>query len=375
MTVIKKLLAPNRNGRLGLNWAMSIVLLVFTTLATAQEAPIDPAGQAKALSRAFRNAAKIASPSVVTVISSMTVDRNDLKRIPGLLPEGFELPEGIQLPESRSVGSGIIIDEEGIILTNSHVVVDADEIIVRLSDGREVKPTEIKSDSKSDLAILRIPPQSELQAARLGDSDQLAIGDWVIAIGSPFELDTTVSAGIISGKGRGISQIKRGRLLQTDAAINPGNSGGPLVNIDGEVVGINTAIASSSGGYQGIGFAIPVNRAKWIAQQLKQDGVVKRAFLGIKIQEVTPSVAQRLKVRVRAGVLVDGVTSSSPAETAGVKKDDVIVEFAGQPVRVPGELQDIVEQQPVGSTRPVVLMRNGEKLTLEVVLQPLPDQI
>jgi len=374
MTVIKKLFATNRNGRLGLNWAMSIVLLVFNTLATAQEAPIDPAGQAKALSRAFRNAAKVASPSVVTVISSMTVDRNDLKRIPGLLPEGFELPEGIQLPESRSVGSGIIIDEEGTILTNSHVVVDADEIIVRLSDGREVKPTEIKSDSKSDLAILRIPAQSELQAARLGDSDQLAIGDWVIAIGSPFELDTTVSAGIISGKGRGISQIKRGRLLQTDAAINPGNSGGPLVNIDGEVVGINTAIASSSGGYQGIGFAIPVNRAKWIAQQLKQDGVVKRAFLGIKIQEVTSSVAQRLKVRVRAGVLVDGVTSSSPAETAGVKKDDVIVEFAGRPVRVPGELQDIVEQQPVGSTRPVVLMRNGEKLTLEVVLQPLPDQ-
>lgn len=375
MTVIKKLLAPNRNGRLGLNWAMSIVLLVFNTLATAQETPIDPAGQAKALSRAFRNAAKVASPSVVTVISSMTVDRNDLKRIPGLLPEGFELPEGIQLPESRSVGSGIIIDEEGTILTNSHVVVDADEIIVRFSDGREVKPTEIKSDSKSDLAILRIPVQSELQAARLGDSDQLAIGDWVIAIGSPFELDTTVSAGIISGKGRGISQIKRGRLLQTDAAINPGNSGGPLVNIDGEVVGINTAIASNSGGYQGIGFAIPVNRAKWIAQQLKQDGVVKRAFLGIKIQEVTPSVAQRLKVRVRAGVLVDGVTSSSPAETAGVKKDDVIVEFAGRPVRVPRELQDIVEQQPVGSTRPVVLMRNGEKLTVEVVLQPLPDQI
>ena len=138
---------------------------------------------------------------------------------------------------------------------------------------------------------------------------------------------------------------------------------------------INTAIASSSGGYQGIGFAIPVNRAKWIAQQLKRDGVVKRAFLGIKIQEVTPSVAQRLKIRVRAGVLVDGVTSSSPAETAGVKKDDVIVEFAGEPVRVPGELQDIVEQQPVGSTRSVVLMRNGEKLTLEVVLQPLPDQI
>ena len=375
MTVIKKLLAPNRNGRLGLNWAMSIVLLVFNTLATAQETPIDPAGQAKALSRAFRNAAKVASPSVVTVISSMTVDRNDLKRIPGLLPEGFELPEGIQLSESRSVGSGIIIDEEGTILTNSHVVVDADEIIVRFSDGREVKPTEIKSDSKSDLAILRIPVQSELQAARLGDSDQLAIGDWVIAIGSPFELDTTVSAGIISGKGRGISQIKRGRLLQTDAAINPGNSGGPLVNIDGEVVGINTAIASNTGGYQGIGFAIPVNRAKWIVQQLKQDGVVKRAFLGIKIQEVTPSVAQRLKVRVRAGVLVDGVTSSSPAETAGVKKDDVIVEFAGRPVQVPRELQDIVEQQPVGSTRPVVLMRNGEKLTVEVVLQPLPDQI
>lgn len=375
MTIFKKLFVPNRNGHLILNWAISIMLLESHTLAMAQEVPTDPAGQAKALSRAFRNAAKVASPSVVTVISSMTVDRNDLKRIPGLLPEGFELPEGIQLPESRSVGSGIIIDEEGTILTNSHVVIDADEIIVRLSDGREVKPTEIKSDSKSDLAILRIPAQPELQIARLGDSDQLAIGDWVIAIGSPFELDTTVSAGIISGKGRGISQIKRGRLLQTDAAINPGNSGGPLVNIDGEVVGINTAIASSSGGYQGIGFAIPVNRAKWIAQQLKRDGVVKRAFLGIKIQEVTPSVAQRLKIRVRAGVLVDGVTSSSPAETAGVKKDDVIVEFAGQSVRVPGELQDIVEQQPVGSTRSVVLMRNGEKLTLEVVLQPLPDQI
>ena len=197
------------------------------------------------------------------------------------------LPEHPAIPQ---VGSGVIIDASGVILTNNHVVQDAEEIVVRLADGQELKAVDVKTDPLSDLAIVRIKPDpgQTLRAARLGDSEALKIGDWVIAIGSPFELEATVSAGIISGKGRGIEKIRRGKLLQTDAAINPGNSGGPLVNLEGEVVGINTAIASSNGGYQGIGFAIPTDRAKWISQELLTRGTVRRAYLGIRIDELTP---------------------------------------------------------------------------------------
>jgi serine protease Do len=200
----------------------------------------------------------------------------------------------------------------------------------------------------------------------------LEIGDWVIAIGSPFELEATVSAGIISGKGRSIDQIQRGRLIQTDAAINPGNSGGPLVNLDGEVIGINTAIASSSGGYQGVGFAIPSNRAKWVIRQLIKHGRVRRAYLGIRIEDVSIEVARERGVPVRGGVHVTDVMADSPAAEAGMQTNDVITSIAGQPVRNSRELQEAVEQKEIDSMQPVVVMRAGKQVALSVVLKALP---
>jgi serine protease Do len=298
---------------------------------------------------------------------------------PGQVPDedpenqepGDEDDEGIGI--GRQVGSGVVIESKGIVVTNNHVVDGADEVIVRLSSGRELKVSQTKTDPMSDLAVLQVEVDDPLPTAKLGDSDSLEIGDWVIAIGSPFELEATVSAGIISGKGRGIDKIQRGRLLQTDAAINPGNSGGPLVNLDGEVVGINTAIASINGGYQGIGFAIPINRVKWVSQELLTTGHVRRAFLGIRINDLTPELAGRVGLPPRAGVLVIDVGRDGPAERAGLRGNDVILSFAGVPVRGPRDLQDAVEQKPVESRQAVQVYRDGKRLELQVTLEAFPE--
>ena len=364
-----------------------LALGFVTTFVQSQESA--PAvSHAKALSRAFRFAAEDAAPSVVTIRSKFNLDRDDRAeamnellqdpRFRGLFPEGgppFPIPGEGEPGFGRHVGSGVVIDKAGIILTNNHVVADADEVTVRFPDGSELIAQEIKTDPWSDLAILRVEPVNELTAARLGNSEALEIGDWVIAIGSPFELEATVSAGIISGKGRGIEKIRRGRLLQTDAAINPGNSGGPLVNLDGEVIGINTAIASNSGGYQGIGFAIPINRGKWVLRELLEFGKVRRAYLGIRIGELTPQAASQLKLAARAGVWVLATLPDGPAAEAGIATDDVIVEFAGTPVRSPGDLQDVVEQKPIGSTHEVVVLREGKRIPYQVKMVALPDEL
>lgn len=369
--------------------AFACLATIFaTTLAygQAQDSALD---HAKSLSRAFRMAAVQAGPSVVTIRSRVKIDdaRTDAMeellqdpRFRGLFPDGrppFRIPgdeEGVP-GFGEQVGSGVVINDSGVILTNNHVVADADEVIVRFSDGSELTATEIKTDPSSDLAILQVKPERKLTVARLGNSSSLEIGDWVIAIGSPFELEATVSAGIISGKGRGISKIRRGKLLQTDAAINPGNSGGPLVNLDGEVIGINTAIASNSGGYQGIGFAIPINRGKWVVSELLEFGKVRRAYLGIRIGELTAQAAKRLELSARAGVWVLATVSDSPAAEAGIENNDVIVEFAGTAVRSPGDLQDVVEQKPIGSTQEVLVIRDGKRVTLQVQMVALPDEL
>jgi serine protease Do len=369
--------------------AIYLALGLITSVAQSQEA--DPAvSHAKSLSRAFRFAAEDAGPSVVTIRSKFNLTRDDRAaamnellqdpRFRGLFPDGrppFPVPgDGSGEPGvAEHVGSGVVIDKAGVILTNNHVVEDADEVTVRFPDGSELIATDIKTDPSSDLAILRVEPINELAAARLGNSEALEIGDWVIAIGSPFELEATVSAGIISGKGRGIDKIRRGRLLQTDAAINPGNSGGPLVNLDGEVIGINTAIASSSGGYQGIGFAIPINRGKWVMNELLEFGQVRRAYLGIRIGELTAQAAKQLELPARAGVWVLATVPSGPAAEAGITSDDVIVEFAGIPVRSPGDLQDVVEQKPIGSTQELVVLRGGERVRRQVKMVALPDEL
>jgi len=287
------------------------------SLATAQALV-----HANALSTAFRRAAEIATPSVVVVRSVVKPKQvkgrgrgpaargNPFKgtpfedMFPEGVPEGFEfgMPEG-RMPGRSGVGSGVIVSDDGLVITNNHVVEGADEVVVELSDGREFEAAEIKTDPESDLAVVKLQGARGLPVAKLGDSDQLSIGDWVIAIGNPFELETTVSAGIISGKGRELGSIRRAQFLQTDAAINPGNSGGPLVNLAGEVVGINTAIASNSGGYQGIGFAIPVNLAKWVTGQLIDKGTVERAFIGVQMGPLDRRMAAKLGVGDRKGVL------------------------------------------------------------------------
>ncbi|HRX78573.1 MAG: trypsin-like peptidase domain-containing protein [Planctomycetaceae bacterium] len=372
------------------NLIVPLGLVVISSLPVAHGQDQNSAtSHAKSLSRAFRGAAENAGPSVVTIRSKFNLNRDDRAaamnellqdpRFRGLFPDGrppIPLPgEGSELGFGEQVGSGVVIDKSGIILTNNHVVEDADEVTVRFSDGSELNATEIKTDPSSDLAILKVEAPEPLSAARLGDSEALEIGDWVIAIGSPFELEATVSAGIISGKGRGIEKIRRGRLLQTDAAINPGNSGGALVNLDGEVIGINTAIASNSGGYQGIGFAIPINRGKWVARELLEFGKVRRAYLGIRIGELTAQAAKQLELPARAGVWVLATVPGSPADEAGITSDDVIVEFAGTAVRSPGDLQDVVEQKTIGSSQEVVVMRAGERLRRQVKMVALPDEL
>ena len=355
----------------------------------------DPVAHATALSKAFRDAAEKTTPTVVVVRSEVKARKapargpqrgrgdNPFKgtpfeeMFPDGLPEGFEfnMPEGGSMPRRSGVGSGVIIDSAGIVLTNNHVVEGADEVIVELTDGREFKAQEIKTDPESDLAVIRLADARDLPAARLGDSDKLAIGDWVIAIGTPFELDTTVSAGIISGKGRELGGIRRAQFLQTDAAINPGNSGGPLINLEGEVVGINTAIASNSGGYQGIGFAIPANLAKWVSGQLIAKGKVERAFIGVQMGPLDRQMAAKLGVTDRKGVLVNDVVPGSPAAEAGVQELDVITAFDGQPVQGTRSLQEIVERSAVGQPHKLTVFRDGKQLTLTISVKPLPSDL
>lgn len=355
----------------------------------------DPTVQhANSLSHAFREAASVAMPSVVRIESHSAAKKvsgtrggmriqpfghgdNPFKGTPfeEMIPPGFGGLGGQpgMTPERDGVGSGVIIDPSGIVLTNNHVVEGADTVTIYLHDGREFKASDIKTDPQSDLAVLRIHADKDLPSAHLGDSEQAEIGDWVIAIGSPFNLEATVSAGIISGKGRELGSIRRSQFLQTDAAINPGNSGGPLVNLTGEVVGINTAIASNSGGYQGIGFAIPINHAKWVTEQLVHTGSVKRGYLGVAIGELTNDLAEKFGVAKGEGVLVNEVLPNTPAAAAKMQEGDVIVKFAGKAVHNPREVQSLVERSPLDSTQSVELVRDGSHKTISITVKPLPS--
>jgi len=339
---------------------------------------------AKSLSRAFRRVAESSTPSVVTLSV-----KKDVQNVLGLngdnpfrggpdsdLLRRFqeELDRNPQRYQQSGVGSGVIIDSSGIILTNHHVVGNADSVVVRLHDGREFEATDIRTDRATDLAILRIEGAKDLKAAKLGDSDQLEIGDWVLAIGTPFDLEFTVSAGIISGKGRALRDMRdrRTTFLQTDAAINPGNSGGPLINLDGEVIGINTAIASRSGGNDGIGFAVPSKLVKWVTKQLIDEGQVQRAYLGVSITEINAEIARRFELQRASGVLVAEVRAGSPAEDAGLKVGDVVTAIAGQKVRTPGELQAIVERMPLGSAQAISIVRDNQPSKVQVTVSALP---
>lgn len=340
--------------------------------------------RANDLSRAFRAAAKEVMPTVVKVRTTMGDSNKEKPQNEEPLGDmpfgdlfGGETPPGFNLrpfnPPREGLGSGVIIDPQGIVLTNNHVVSGADKVFVLLPDGREYEAVDIRTDEQTDLATVRFKTEEPLPAARLGDSDQMEIGDWVIAIGSPFELDQTVSAGIISSKGRSLMAGQRTDYLQTDAAINPGNSGGPLVNLSGEVIGINTAIATNNGRYQGVGFAIPANLAKWVYPQLLKDGKVRRAYLGVQIEKLDNELAAKLQVDVREGVLVNEVFPDTPAAKAGLEKGDIVLQFAGHPVRTPRELQQIVEQSPLDSKQQAAIVRAGKKMDIAIQLEALPD--
>jgi serine protease Do len=356
---------------------------------TVTEREAAPAKQhANSISLAFRRAAELATPSVVRIDAH--TNARQIRAMRGDSPfrgenpfegtpfedmfRGYDFGDNLQrqLPPRNGVGSGVIISADGLVITNNHVVEGADSVTVKLSDGREFRATDIKTDPASDLAILRLKGAKNLPVARLGDSNNLEIGDWVLAIGNPFEQENTVSAGIISGKGRSFGRIQRSDFLQTDAAINPGNSGGPLVNLEGEVVGINTAIASNSGGYQGIGFAIPVNQAKWVTNQLVERGSVERGYLGVGIGPVTADLAAKMKARAGQGVVVAQVMPDSPAAEAGVEEQDIIVAFNGVRVSGPRELQEAVERTEIGKQRSITVLREGKERKLDIVIKALP---
>jgi serine protease Do len=272
--------------------------------------------------------------------------------------------------KQRSLGSGFLIDDDGFIVTNNHVIEDADQIKVILSDDKEFDAELVGRDPKTDLALIRIEGAKNLKPLELGNSEKLKVGTWVVAIGSPFGLEQTVTAGIVSAKGRIIGSGPYDDFIQTDASINPGNSGGPLLNMDGEVVGINTAIIASG---QGIGFAIPINLAKGIIDQLKDKGEVTRGWLGVGIQDLTPELAEYYGLKAEKGVLVTQVFEGDPADKAGIKVNDVILSVDGQNVTTGRELSAMIANTPVGNQTKIDLIRDGKKKALTVTLAKRDD--
>ena len=275
----------------------------------------------------------------------------------------------------RSLGSGFVISDDGYVLTNNHVVEDADEILVRFADRRELNAEVVGTDRRSDLALLKVEADS-LPTVRLGRSEDLDVGEWVLAIGSPFGFDYSVTAGIVSAKGRSLPTERNENyvpFIQTDVAINPGNSGGPLFNLDGEVVGINSQIYSRSGGFMGVSFAIPIDVAMEVVDQLKSDGRVSRGWLGVVIQEVSRDLAESFGLERPHGALISEVAPGSPAEDSELQAGDVIIEFDGNPIERSGELPHFVGRAAANSEVPVTVMRGGERLKLKVKVGELPD--
>ena len=351
------------------------LLIWFALLAApvvGQETTPSPAlVGAKALSQAFRDASAAASPSVVTLLTYGQNPADAAKA--DIDPDDQPGPSPNDSGTLSGLGSGFLMDDAGWVMTNHHVVDAAKKVVVQLPDGTELTATDVHSDPSSDVAVCRVAVDGPFVPSMLGDSDTLEIGDWVLAIGSPFKLEATVSAGIISAKNRTLARIRRGRLLQTDAAINPGNSGGPLVDLDGKVVAVNTAIATRNGGYQGIGFAIPINQAKWIAGELREFGTVRRAAMGVRLAGLTKQLASSLNVKVGGGVVVYQVVNDSAADRAGIENYDVITQLDGDPVTSAKDLQEAIERTPIGSTVPIMVSRGGEPLALEITLAPLDD--
>jgi serine protease Do len=282
---------------------------------------------------------------------------------------------GGEQPSRRvnSLGSGFIIDPSGLVVTNNHVISDADEVTVILNNGDNLRAEIVGRDKKTDLALLRVKPTQPLKAVKFGDSDKLRLGEWVIAIGNPFSLGGTVTAGIVSARNRDINSGPYDNYIQTDAAINRGNSGGPLFNLNGEVVGVNTAIISPSGGSIGIGFAVPSKTVVGVIDQLREFGETRRGWLGVRIQPVTPEIADSLSIKPPRGALIAGLDDKGPAKPAGIEAGDVIVSFDGHEVKEMRDLPRIVADTPVGKDVEVVIIRDGKEQTKTVKIARLED--
>jgi len=324
--------------------------------------------------------------AVVNISTSQNV-KNDDQAVMPQVPEGSPFQDffdeffkggkggegGERQRKVESLGSGFVIDPSGFIVTNNHVIEGADDIEINFANGSKLKAKLIGTDTKTDLALLKVEPKKPLTAVPFGDSRQMRIGDWVMAIGNPFGLGGTVTVGIISARGRNINAGPYDNFIQTDAAINKGNSGGPLFNMKGEVIGINTAIISPTGGSIGIGFSVPTELAQNVISQLREFGETHRGWLGVRIQPVTDDIAESLKMDVPRGALVAGIIKGGPVEKGEIKTGDVILKFDGRDVLEMRDLPRAVAESPVGKAVDVVIMRDGKEQTVKVTLGRLED--
>lgn len=337
------------------------------------------------LSLAFREVSQNVLPAVVSIATETTTrqvaqTRNFSPQEEELFRRFFggedrfnEMFRSPQTPQKQvGAGSGFIVNPDGIILTNSHVVEGADKVVVRLGDGREFQAESWNFDPRSDVAVVRIEVDEKLPFISLGESDAMQIGDWVLALGNPLNVGTTVTAGIISATERAPGINEREDYIQTDAAINPGNSGGPLVNLHGEVIGINTAISTRSGGYDGIGFAIPSSMVRWVADQLIDNGAVKRSYLGVQLQQISNDLREQLNVPARQGALIADVMTGTPAAKAGLQPGDIVMKFNNQEIADRDDLVDIVERSKPGRSYKAVVLRDGKSKTISVKLEAMP---
>ena len=381
--------------------ATALSPVLFTAAATVAPFAI-PAAQARNAPDSFADLAATLAPAVVNISSQQTIqakaDRPDTPGAPQF-PQGspFEqffhdfmerhgAPGGGQDNGDNSggdseprhgvaLGSGFIIDPTGYIVTNNHVIENADEITVTLHDGTSMKAKLIGHDDRTDVALLKVDSDTPLPAVPFADSDTARVGDWVLAIGNPFGLGGSVTAGIVSARGRDIRQGPYDDFIQTDAAINRGNSGGPLFNMDGQVIGINTAIYSPSGGSIGIGFSIPSNMAKQVVAQLRDYGHARRGWLGVQIQQVTPDIADGLGLHPARGAMVASVTDGGPAAKSQIHGGDVILKFNGVDVKEMRTLPRLVAETDIGKAVPVVVWRDGKEVTLQASIAELPDDV
>jgi serine protease Do len=294
---------------------------------------------------------------------------------PGGNSKGGDKNGEVQPRKTNSLGSGFIVDTAGIAVTNNHVIADADEINIIMNDGTKIRAELVGVDKKTDLAVLKFkPPAKPLVAVKFGDSDKLRLGEWVIAIGNPFSLGGTVTAGIVSARNRDINTGPYDSYIQTDAAINRGNSGGPLFNLDGEVIGVNTLIISPTGGSIGIGFAVPSKTVVGVVDSLRQFGELRRGWLGVRIQQVTDEIGESLNIKPARGALIAGVEDKGPAKPAGIEPGDVVIKFDGKDIKEPKDLSRVVADTAVGKAVDVVIIRKGQEETRKVTLGRLEDE-